>query len=219
MGEDKAERKDNLGEDQREAVENMHKTFLEALRHREQEILRYIAILAPALGGFVWLLNKVDVKSENGLFIFTVGTLGILLLLFVGAMYSLTLGYNFRYVTLQLAKMESGFCLNIKEFILESWLRTATEWVEKYKKKRCSPPEIINVFWLSFIIAKIFVLLMSIIFLIINQKNTWIQMWLPILFISVIGLICVIVAWWCAPSYYGKRLYKMCKEEKKANKW
>ena len=56
------------------AVENMHKTFLEALRHREQEILRFIAILAPALGGFIWLLNEVNLESEKGTFIFTVGS-------------------------------------------------------------------------------------------------------------------------------------------------
>ena len=88
MGED-TERKGDLNKDQRMAVENMHKTFLEALRHREQEILRFIAILAPAMVGFIWLLNKVDLESEKGTFIFTVGTLGVLFLLLVGAVYSL----------------------------------------------------------------------------------------------------------------------------------
>ena len=215
MGDSKTDQKDNLSKNQRVAVENMHKTFLEALRHREQEILRYIAILVPALGGFVWLLNEMNLDSDNGPFIFTVGTLGILFLLFVGAVYSLALGYNFRYVTLQLAKMESDFCLNIKEFILGSWLRTANKWVEEYKKKRCFPPEIIKVFWLAFVIAKIFVVLMAVIFLSINQKNMWIQ----ISSIAAIGIVCVIVASWFAPSYYGKKLYKMCEKEQKANKW
>ena len=213
MGEDKKEQKDNLSKDQRKAVENMHKTFLEALRHREQEILRFLAILAPSLGGFIWLLTLDFNKGMNSI-VFTIGTLGVLLFLLLGAIYSLTLGYNFRYVTLQLAKMESDFCLNIKEYILESWLRTSNEWVEKYNKKRCSPPEIISVFWLSFIIVKIFVVLMSVIFL-INQKNMRIQ----ILSISVIGIACVIVAFWFVPSYYGKKLYEMCEKEKKANKW
>lgn len=208
------ESKSMLKDCQRKAVENMHKTFLEALRHREQEIIRFLAILAPSLGGFIWLLTLDFSKGENSL-VFTIGTLGVLLFLLLGAIYSLALGYNFRYVTLQLAKMESDFCLNIKEYILESWLRTSNKWVEKYKKKRCSPPEIIKVFWLSFIIAKIFVLLTAVIFLIINQKNMWIQ----ILSISVLGIVCVIVAWWFAPSHYGKKLYKMCEKEKKANKW
>jgi len=49
---------------QRAMLENMHKTFLEALRHREQEILRYIAILAPALAGFIWLL-KLDLENKH----------------------------------------------------------------------------------------------------------------------------------------------------------
>lgn len=53
MADDKGKQKNNLNDDQRRAVENMHKTFLEALRHREQEILRFIVILAPALGGSI----------------------------------------------------------------------------------------------------------------------------------------------------------------------
>ena len=75
-------------------LEGIHKQLLEALRHREQEIFHYLAILAPALGGFVWLLYK----GVNP-FLFAVGTLGVLLLLLLGALYSLALGYNYRYIT------------------------------------------------------------------------------------------------------------------------
>jgi VIT1/CCC1 family predicted Fe2+/Mn2+ transporter len=215
MREEKTKQKGNLKNDPFKDAGNMHNTLLEALRHREQEILRYIAILAPALGGFIWLL-KGFLEDPNEDLVFTVGTLGVLFLLFVGAMYSLVLGYNYRYITLQLAKMEAEFCLNIKEFILESWPRTAKEWAEKYKKKWCAPPEIIYVFWLSFIIAKIFVVLMAVIFLISKQKNTT---WMQILAMVAIGIVCVILTSCSAPSHYGKKLYKMCEEEKKANKW
>lgn len=38
--------------------EGIHKLLLEALRYREQEIFRYLAIPGPALGGFVWLLHS-----------------------------------------------------------------------------------------------------------------------------------------------------------------
>ena len=61
-------------------AQNMHKTFLEALRHREQEILRFMAILAPALGGFIWLLTLDDCK-DNNLYVFSIGTIGVLFLL------------------------------------------------------------------------------------------------------------------------------------------
>ena len=83
----KAKQIDGLGDHQGTAVANMHKTFLEALRHREQEIVRFVAILAPALGGFVWLLTK-DVTP----YVFTVGTLGVLFFLLVGGVYCLALG-------------------------------------------------------------------------------------------------------------------------------
>lgn len=212
MADDKGKQKNNLNDDQRMAVENMHKTFLEALRHREQEILRFIIILAPALGGFIWLLN---LESKNETFIFTVGTLGILFLLLVGAVYSLALGYNFRYVTLQIAKMESDYCLNIKEFIINSWERTADEWAKKYKKKRCFPPEIIKVFWLSFIIAKALIVLAATFFLHTKCENMTRQ----ICMIISGGLFCIVIAALFAPIYYGWKLYNICDGEKKEGKW
>lgn len=213
MGEDKTEQKGNLNNDQRMAVENMHKTFLEALRHREQEILKYIAFLAPALAGFIWLL-KVDLRSGNGPFIFTAGTLGVLFLLTVGVLYSLALGYNFRYVTLQLAKMESDYCLNIKEFILESWLRTAKQWEDKYEKGKCLPPEIINIFFWSFIIATFLIAIMAILFLFATHENLYVQ-------------ICIILGWLAlciifvfrGLRHYSRKFRDYCKKEVEGGKW
>ena len=215
MGEDKTEQKNNLSKDRRKAVENMHKTFLEALRHREQEILRFIAILAPALVGFIWLLNEVDLEIEKGTFIFTVGTLGVLFLLLVGAVYSLALGYNFRYVTLQIAKMESDCCLNIKEFMINSWERTANEWAEKYRKKMCFPPEIIKVFWLSFIIAKLLIILAATLFLYTKCEHVTAQIHMVI----IGGLLCIVIAALIAPIYYGWKLCDICNGEKEEGKW
>ena len=213
MGDDKTDQRDNLSKDQRKAIENMHKTFLEALRHREQEILKYIALLAPVLAGFIWLL-KVDLSSENGPFIFTAGTLGVLFLLTVGAFYSLALGYNFRYVTLQLAKMESDYCLNIKKFILESWLRTAKQWEDEYEKRKCLPPEIINVFFWSFIIATFLIAIMAVLFLFATCENLYVQIciilgWLALCIIFVLlGL-----------RRYSRKFRDYCKKEVEGGKW
>ncbi len=214
MGENKKEKTANLTNDQRIAVENMHKTFLEALRHREQEILRFLAILAPALGGFIWLL-KVYSEINVEPFVFIAGTFGVLFFLTIGAVYSLALGYNFRYVTLQIAKMESGYCLNIKEFMINSWERTANQWAEKYKKGRCFPPEIIKVFWFSFIIAKLLVVLAATFFLYTKCENMLVQ----IHTIIMVGIACIIVTLWIAPCYYGKKLSKACEDEQKEGKW
>ncbi len=49
MPEEELKKMTKPNEAQRKILESVHKTLLEALRHREQEILRYIAILAPAL--------------------------------------------------------------------------------------------------------------------------------------------------------------------------
>jgi len=217
MGENNANQKGNLNEDQRIALCNMHKTFLEALRHREQEILRFLAILAPALGGFIWLL-RLDLNKDENAFVFTIGTLGVLLFLLLGAVYSLALGYNFRYVTLQLAKLESDYCLKIKKFILKSWLRTAEKWAKKYKKSwipYCAPPDIIKVFWLAFVIAKVFVILAASFFLGTTCKNLCEQTCAVI----IGGILCFIIAVLFAPMYYGWKLSKACGEEEKEGKW
>lgn len=205
MPEEELKKMTKPNEAQRKILESVHKTLLEALRHREQEILRFLAILAPSLGGFIWLLAKKDVNT----FVFTIGTLGVLFFLLLGAVYSLALGYNFRYITLQLAKMESDYCLKIKDFMLKYWLRTPKEWKEKYRKGRCFPPEIIKVFWLAFVIAQFLVVLAAGVFLCTKCENVTVQIHLVI----IGGLFCIIIAAWFAPCYYGKKLRDACNEE------
>ena len=145
-----------------QAVQNMHQHFLEALRHREQEILRYLAILGPALGGFIWLL-MLDRSNDHMLTVFAAGSLGVILLLLLGAVYSLSLGFNYRYITLQLAKLESDKVLGVRGAMLKQWPRTAAEFLQRYRilwfVPWCSPPEIIKVFWLAFIGGIAFVML------------------------------------------------------------
>ncbi len=68
---------DELTTEGKQAVQNMHQAFLEALRHREQEILRYLAILGPALGGFIWLLT-LDLSSKAHMpTVFAAGSLAL----------------------------------------------------------------------------------------------------------------------------------------------
>jgi hypothetical protein len=133
-------------------LEGMHKLLLKALRSREQEIFRYLAILGPALSGFFWLLH-------SGKTLLTVGTIGVQLLLLLGATYSLTLGYNYRYIILELAKLEE--LLGVKDYMLVGWPRSKGEFLDRYKIlcsiPWCNPPEIIRVFWEAFLIGILFV--------------------------------------------------------------
>lgn len=135
-------------------LKEMHKAFLEALRQREQEIFTYLTTLGLAFGGFGWLLVQQSSKEPPPTMIpFLFGTMGVLFLLCLGAVYAAALGYNYRYLTFQLAKIEDF--LKIKEVILRGWPRTVGEF-EKYSRW-CDPPEIIKVFWFSFIAGILFV--------------------------------------------------------------
>jgi len=153
-------------------AQNMHNTFLEALRHREQEILRFMAILAPALGGFIWLLTLNDCK-DNNLYVFSIGTIGVLFLLAVGAVYSLALGYNYRCITLQVAKLEAT-CLGFRNVILNKWPRKRDDFIERSKlllnKPYYEPPEIIKVFWYAFIVGVFGVTLASLVKIFSDRK-------------------------------------------------
>lgn len=188
-------------------IENMHQTFLEALRHREQEILQFIAFLAPALGGFIWLI-KVYLENTELKNAFVFGTVGVLLILTLGAVYAIAIGFNFRYITFQIAKIESK--LEITDFMLKGWIRTTEAWVYKYKNKKCYPPEIIKVFWLAFIIAELFVAITAGSLLYVTQKHACFDLCVIFLFIVV----CFIISAFCSPSYYGGKLFALCLNEK-----
>ena len=203
MEQNETVRKGNPENGQRTALENMHKIFLEVLRHREQEILRFLAILAPALGGFIWLLklySEGDVKPV----VFIVGTLGVLFLLMVGAVYSLALGYNFRTIIHQLATLESEKCLNIDKYILSSWPRKTEDFKKFLFKKMqkipwCSPPEIIRTFWWAFNIGIIGVTVVGCYEC--PTRKRWI--------ILSSGMICFFASMYF-PYYYGKKIHSAC---------
>jgi len=200
-------------------LENMHKLFLEALRHREQEIFRYLAILGPALGGFIWLLHAgsaVERKVEGavvtvtthqlGPHVFVVGAVSVILLLLLGAVYSLALGYNYRYITLQLAKLESMLC--IKDYVLKGWPQSPKKFLDRYKlccKPWCTPPEIIKVFWRAFLAGIGGVTLAACLY---RPETLVLSIVIPIGAIAfLIGLL--------APLSFGKKLHDACKEEER----
>lgn len=212
MKKDEPEEKDELSPAQWTTLQNMHKTFLEALRHREQEILRYIAILTPALGGFIWLL-RLDFNKDGNLYVFTIGTIGVLFLLLIGAVYSLALGYNYRCITLQLAKLES-LCLHIRRYIINSWPRTPKDFAARCRRREkpwCDPPEIIRIFWLAFSTGIVGVTL-AVIFLPVSLKESWLMK----LVILLSGVTCLLVMVRTA-SRFGRKIERAC--EKEGNNW
>jgi hypothetical protein len=186
------------------SLQNTHDLMLEALRHREQEMVKYLAILVPALGAYGWLIkNAID--DKNGLFL--LGTIGVILLLFLGAIYSLSLGYNFRYVVMQLAKLED--ILQISDAMLVKWPRTEQDIINRYRrcnKPWCEPPELIKVFWITFLIG---ILGVAVSACIIKPEATLLWILIPI------GALCICYSGICLPIRYGVKLHNSAKAEYK----
>lgn len=191
-----------FAQEQRTVLEGMHRLMLEALRHREQEIFQYLVILGPALGSFIWLyLKNVNAAA------FIAGTIGVLLLLLLGTFYSLTLGYNFRYIILELAKLET--ILGVRDAMLNDWPRTPEDFLQRYKWGRipwCTPPEMIKVFFWAFIGGIIGVLIM-----VWQFKPTIIEIKQQCLII-VIGGICLVLGL-LAPIWFGWKFRKQVRKE------
>lgn len=190
------------------AKENMHQLFLEALRHREQEIVPYLAIIGPALGGFIWLLGLDEKKA----YVFVVGTIGVQFLLLVGAVYSLALGYNYRYITLELAKLEAE--MGMTTAVLTGWPRSPVEFRNRYTLcgiiPWCTPPEIIKVFWSAFLLAIAGVSVAAYRF---SPAVCDLVPPIPII-ISGTGVFCLAMAWLFYPYWFGRKLRKKCDDEK-----
>lgn len=197
--------RDSLGESSATSLASVHKLLLEALRHREQEILRYLAILGPAIGGFVWLISLESIRTS----VFTVGTVGVLLSLLLGAIYSLALGYNYRYITLMLAKLET--LLHIKDAMLKGWPRSRAEFLDRYKRlcsiPWCTPPEVIKVFWWAFLVGIIGVTLAA------SVCKPEVQV---VAVVIPVGAICWLVGF-LSPIYFGRKLRRQCEQE--PEKW
>jgi hypothetical protein len=179
----------------------MQKLLLEALRHREQEIFRYLVILGPALGGFVWLLHSAPQET----LLLTAGTMGVQLLLLLGTIYSLALGYNYRYIVLQLAKLE--FFLEVTEVMLAGWPRSRKNFLDRYKLLSkipwCTPPEIIKLFWWAFLVGIAFVTVTA-----CMAQDRPFKLW----FVLPTGMVCLLTGF-TLPIWFGFKLRMLCNKE------
>jgi hypothetical protein len=158
-------------------MDTLHASLLEAMRSREQEILQFLAIIAPAVGGFVYLVYKL-VNWEMSVFVFALGVGGIVSVLFVGCNYCAALAYNYRTLVRQLVATQE--VLGITDAIQGTWPRTPADcngraqighafpWILALGKKVpclyalckrvvdkpwCDPPESVKVFWRSFLVV------------------------------------------------------------------
>lgn len=190
---------------QKSLIEDFHRLMIEALRQRERDIIQFIAILAGSLAGFGWLISK-EVPAELTTGSFVIGTAGVLFLLLVGSIYSVALGYNYRYITLQLAKIEVLTC--VSKYMLITWPRKPQTFVDNYGCY-CKPPEIIQVFWISFLIAIASITLAA---SLIKQETLVLSIIIPLgVVFSLIG--------WLIPLRYGKKIKKLAEAERDNGKW
>ncbi|MFB3894514.1 MAG: hypothetical protein ACE15C_21135 [Phycisphaerae bacterium] len=192
-----------------------HQLFLEALRHREQEVFHYLAILGPALGGFVWLATKYpkDITAVT----FCVAAIALEGLLVLGAWYCAALGYNYRCITMLLSKEEKA--LGLTSAALESWAdapgtlgdRTTLGhyfgWVRGWawlsNRPWCFPPELVVVFWWAFLVCTAFLTVATV------AICDW--GW-PVGFTVICGVSAFILSI-VAPWHFGKKLRSVRDQE------
>jgi len=195
-----------------------HQLFLEALRHREQEVLKYLVIIGPALGGFVWLMSKYP--KEIDIWAFCFGSDGLMSTLLLGACYCIALGYNYRVLTFQIAKEEKN--MGVSGTVLSAWPSERNDWIERtklghyfgvlrrYRDSKvfdwpwCFPPELICVFWYAFVIGIIYLTVAT---CIICSQATCITM-----VVAGFGLLCLGLSLF-VPHVYGRKLRSVCEKE------
>jgi len=119
-------------------------------------------------------------------------------------MYSLALGYNFRSILLQLAKFENR--LGIKPAMLRGWPKSLSSF-NKYTCY-CTPPEVILVFWWSFVFSIIGVCAAAII--VEPHLSVW-------LIVGAVGVSCFLCAT-LSPLCFGWKLKRLVCKEKNAEK-
>ncbi len=129
---------------------NMQQQYLEALRNREREAVQFIVLLASALGGFAWALKLVPDLKDN-LLSFVAISVGVLILLMLGAAHSLALGYNYRYLILQLRKVKNA--LGVKQYVLRAWDKpiSCSSETDQACEDKFTPPEIIKQLWIAYL--------------------------------------------------------------------
>ena len=181
-----------IGTETRSSLNILYAKLLDALRHREQEIFRYLAIVAPAIGGLLGLSIYGHLLSDAWL---VAAMLGLQLLAVLGGWYALALSYNYRYVLAQIRLLEDA--LGIEPFIAPPWSRPRgpTAW--------CWPPEIMKVFWFAFVALAVVIALAACLakpgalVIVTSVVACW-------LFVSLQALI--------LPAYYGAKLSKYHRE-------
>lgn len=226
-----------------EALLNMHKAFLDALRHREQDIVRFVLILVSALGGFAWLFQVNSAYRASAL---VVGTYGVILVFLAGAFYALALGYNYRSLTLQISRLEHRF--GLKEIIMAGWPGGADDPTESIRNRCrfgvipwCTPPEIVQFFWLAFVFGIALVTALGfvasdtvrgpaegnaapeIVFFAIVVEQVSRQMPLSPATdalrtaIPYVGAACFVLAA-LGPVYFGRKMLRLCDRQRRADR-
>lgn len=79
-----------------------HKIILEAMRSREEAILKFLALFGLPITGYIWLL----LNYENPAIRIVGAAIGTVVLLMFGACYVLTLSYNYRYLQVLTTRAE-----------------------------------------------------------------------------------------------------------------
>lgn len=182
--------------------------MLGALRAREADILRFVGFLVAGLGVFFYtfyqyMKHGYSVADPNNAYalLLLIGSGFAVVILTIGNVYASALGYNFRSILLYICKLERG--LGIERYRPKKWPNSS----EKPKAK-FFPPELIGVFWWSFLLL---------ILAICTVVGLLLWNWPYVLLIKDILIASVIFCIAVAKHYQGK-LNKLYNDEYPKNK-
>lgn len=109
-------------------------------------------------------------------------------------------------IILELAKLEVK--LKVRDSMLKGWPRTKQDFLIRYKTKSgkpwCTPPEVIKVFWLAFLLGIIGVAVTACI-----HQHDVVALHLFVGF----GFIFLALAGWELPKHFGVKFITLCEEE------
>ena len=137
------------------------------------------------------------------------------LALYLGAIYCTVLGYNYRYITLQVAKLECA--LQLDTYVLKDWPRRPEHFIEKTEKKdrkkfryRLKPPEVIAVFYWACLTGMLAVMFAMAVLV----KCSWGWKIAGALVDAVL-----LALGWYWPYCYGGKFVKLCEAEPRWPNW
>jgi len=92
-------------------AESLHRLFLESMETRYSDILRFLALIIPALSGFIYVASLYESAeaSQKPILTFFFVTIAVTASQLWGAAYALAMSYRYRYLQASVYRIEEAY--------------------------------------------------------------------------------------------------------------